>query len=43
MYASLDFETANEKRNSACAVALVKFNRKKIISSKSYLIKTMFN
>ena len=38
MYAAIDFETANGSRNSACALGFVKFSKKEIISSESYLI-----
>jgi DNA polymerase-3 subunit epsilon len=35
----LDFETANGKRNSACAIGLVKIRNRQIIQQASYLIR----
>lgn len=43
IFAAIDFETANEKRNSACEVGFVKFTKNKIISSENYLIKPINN
>ena len=39
IFASIDFETSNIERNSACAIGYVLFNSSKIFKKKSYLIK----
>ena len=39
IFASIDFETSNIERNSACAIGYVLFNSNKILKKKSYLIK----
>ena len=39
IFASIDFETSNIERNSACAIGYVLFNSSKILKKKSYLIK----
>ena len=38
-FVAIDFETANESRNSACAIGITKVESNKIVSSKYYLIK----
>ena len=37
-YYAIDFETANEKRNSACALGIVEMNNNKIVNTWDYLI-----
>ena len=38
-FVSIDFETANEKRNSACALGITKVENNRIIEEKYWLIK----
>ena len=38
-FVSIDFETANEKRNSACALGITKVENNKIVEEKYWLIK----
>ena len=38
-FVAIDFETANEKRNSACSIGLTVVKDNKIVEEKYFLIK----
>ena len=38
-FVAIDFETANNRRNSACAVAIMVVEKKKIVHSEEWLIR----
>ena len=38
-FVAIDFETANEKRNSACSIGLTVVKNNKIVEEKYFLIK----
>lgn len=40
-FAAIDFETANEKRNSACSIGVVRFDEKQIYDEYYSLINPM--
>ena len=42
-FTAFDFETANYKRSSACAIGLVKVENGVIVEEKSFLIKPQPN